>query len=168
MPGKVKYLLSILEKKNIHTFSAYLLLSIISPALDIFSFSVLLHILNRMLTDTQSGPFMIGLCACLAAVCAGKGLLDLYKARVTNRFLYESMQTLSFRFFDLFLHEELLEHYKKSPLHAVEIIRADTLKSIQIIICGSTYLSDRAAGLFQHNTAGPLDVAALPDNARTH
>ena len=133
MPGKVKYLLSILEKKNIHTFSAYLLLSIISPALDIFSFSVLLHILNRMLTDTQSGPFMIGLCACLAAVCAGKGLLGLYKARVTNRFLYESMQTLSFRFFDLFLHEELLEHYKKSPLHAVEIIRADTLKSIQII-----------------------------------
>ena len=61
MPGKVKYLLSILEKKNIHTFSAYLLLSIISPALDIFSFSVLLHNLKRNHTDKHSAPIMIGL-----------------------------------------------------------------------------------------------------------
>lgn len=133
MLNKVKYLLSILEKKNLHTFSVYLLLSIINPVLDIFSFSMLLHILNQMLTDTQSSSFMIGLCASLAVICAGKGLLELYKVRILNRFLYESIQTLSFRFFDLFLHEELLEHYKKSPMQAVEIIRADTQNSIQII-----------------------------------
>lgn len=133
MLNKVKYLLSILEKENLHTFSAYLLLSIINPILDIFSFSMLLHILNKMLTDIHSNSFMIGLCACLAAVCAGKGLLELYRTRFSNRFLYGSMQTLSFRFFDLFLHEELLEHYKKTPMQAVEIIRADTLNSIQIV-----------------------------------
>lgn len=133
MPNKVKYLLSILEKKNLRTFSAYLIFSIICPALDIFSFSMLLHVLNRMLADTHSSSYMIRLCACLAAVCAGKGVLDLCRAHIANRFLYDSMQTLSFRFFDLFLHEDLLEHYKKSPMQAVEIIRADTLKSIQII-----------------------------------
>ena len=49
MLNKVNYLLSILEKKNWHTFSVYLLLSIICPVLDIFSFSMLLHVLNQML-----------------------------------------------------------------------------------------------------------------------
>ncbi|MCM1134488.1 MAG: ABC transporter ATP-binding protein/permease [Clostridium sp.] len=133
MPNKIKYLLSILDKKNLHTFFIYLLLSIISPALDIFSFSMLLHILNQMLTKIQSSSFMIGLCLCLAVICIGKGLLELYRTRIANRFLYDSMQTLSFRFFDLFLHEELLEHYKKSPMHAVEIIRSDALNSIRIV-----------------------------------
>ncbi len=133
MLNKVNYLLSILEKKNWHTFSVYLLLSIICPVLDIFSFSMLLHVLNQMLAGTHPDSYMIRLCACLAAVCAGKGLLELYRAHIANRFLYDSTQTLSFRFFDLFLHEDLLDHYKKSPMQAVEIIRADTLKSIQII-----------------------------------
>lgn len=133
MLSKVKYLLSILEKDNRRIFSVYLLLSIVNPVLDIFSFSMLLHILNQLLTNIQPSSFIIGLCVCLAAVCAGKGLLELYKARVYNRFLYDGMHTLSFRFFDLFLHEELLEHNKKSPVQAVEIIRADTLSSIRIV-----------------------------------
>ena len=154
MLNKVKYLLSILEKKNLHTFSVYLLLSIINPVLDIFSFSMLLHILNQMLTDTQSSSFMVGLCASLAVICAGKGLLELYKVRILNRFLYDSMQTLSFRFFDLFLHEELLEHYKKSPMQAVEIIRSDTQNSIQII-------TDSASVVIQSCTLAAYAVALI-------
>lgn len=134
MPQKVNYLLSILEKKDRHIFAAHLFLNIVSPALDIFSFSMLLHLLNRLLSGMQPNRFWTIACACLTAGCGAKGLLDLYRARVANRFLYGSAQTLSFRFFDLFLHEGLLDHNKKSPMQAVEIIWQDTLGSIRIVL----------------------------------
>lgn len=168
MPNKVKYLLSILDTKNKRTFSAYLLLSILCPTLDIFNFSMLLQILNQILTETQSNSFMIGLCICLAVVCTGKGLLELYRTRISNRFLFDSMQTLSFRFFDLFLHEDLLEHYKKSPVHAIEIIRTDTLNSIRIVtdsfsvfIQCCTLAAYAAVLIFQTRWIGIISMALL-------
>ena len=178
MLNKVNYLLSILEKKNWRTFSAYLLFSIICPVLDIFSFSMLLHVLNQMLAGTHPDSYMIRLCACLAAVCAGKGLLELYRAHIANRFLYDSTQTLSFRFFDLFLHEDLLDHYKKSPMQAVEIIKkySDYNRLCQrhnsMLYTGSifngTNLPYRPLGHFQYGILNFMDVPALPDNARTY
>ena len=63
-----KYLTGTLERKEQRTWKLYAMFGLISPIVDIFSFSVIIYIINRVVQDNQVSDkliiFKIGRASC--------------------------------------------------------------------------------------------------------
>ena len=59
---------------------------------------------------------------------------ELYKSKVSNRFIYNGAQKLSMKIYELLIKEELTEHNRKTAMQALNMVRNDTTSCIQIIV----------------------------------
>ncbi len=128
------YLTGILDKREQKTWKIYAVLSLISPVVDIFSFSVIIYIINIVVQKNEASPGLTSFTVFMVLVSALKGLFELYKSKLANRFIYDGAQKLSMKIYELLIKEELTEHNKKSAMQALNLVRNDTTSCIQIIV----------------------------------
>lgn len=131
MIGMFRFLTEILEKK---TWLRYALLSFISPVVDIFSFSVMIYIIDRVVRENQASDGMILFTFFMIVVSLLKCLFEQYKCRVANRFLYRDAHELSLKIYELLIKENLMEHNRKTAMQALNLVRQDTTGCIQILV----------------------------------
>ncbi len=111
----------------------YAVLSLISPIVDIFSFSVIIYIINIVVRENGADTKLTAFTFFMVLVSILKCLFELYKSKLANRFVYDGAQKLSMKIYELLIKEDLMEHNKKSAIQAMNTVRNDTTNSIQII-----------------------------------
>ncbi len=129
-----RYLTGILDEKERRTCKIYAALSLISPVVDVFSFSVLIYIINRAIRANQASKGLIGFTLFMIAISLLKCLFELYKNKISNRFIYDGAQKLSMKIYEALIKEDLMEHNGKSAMQALTMVRHDTTSCIQIIV----------------------------------
>ena len=97
---------------------------------DIFSFSVIIYIINRVVQENQASDRLIAFTLFMILLSLLKCLFELYKSRVSNRFVYNGAQKLSMKIYELTIKENLTEHNKKSAMQALNMVRNDTTSCI--------------------------------------
>lgn len=129
-----RYLTGILEREEKKTWKILAIAGFISPIADLFNVSVIIYIINIVLEEQRALREM-GLFALLMGMLSFlKGLFDLYKSRIHNRFLYNGAEKWSEKLYELLLKEELLHHNQRSPMQAAALIRNDTQNCMNIIV----------------------------------
>ncbi len=128
-----RYLTSILDAKERRAWKILAALSFLSPVVDIFSFSVIIYIINRVVRENQASKGLIAFTLFMVTLSILKGLFELYKSRISNRFVYDGAQKLSMKLYELLIKEDLREHEKKSTMQALNLVRHDATSCIQII-----------------------------------
>lgn len=108
-------------------------LMLISPIFDLFSFSVILYILNTAIQQNRVSLELIFFSGCMGGASLIKGFFELYKCYIQNRFINFSAQRISVKIFELFEKEDLQEHNKKSPMQALAIVREDTANCMSVL-----------------------------------
>ena len=133
MAEMFRYLTGILDEKEQKIWKIYAVLSLISPIVDIFSFSVIIYIMNLAVRENRADQRLTAFTFFMVLVSILKCMFELYKSKLANRFVYDGAQKMSMKIYELFIKEELMEHNKKSAIQAMNIVRNDTTNSIQII-----------------------------------
>ncbi len=128
-----RFLTGILDTKEQKMWKIYAVLSLISPIVDIFSFSVIIYIINIVVRENEADPKLTAFTVFMVLVSILKCLFELYKSKLANRFVYDGAQKLSMKIYELLIKEDLMEHNKKSAIQAMNTVRNDTTNSIQII-----------------------------------
>ncbi len=128
-----QYLTGKLEKEERKAWKILAVVNTVSPVTDLFSFSVIIYIINIALQQQQASK-EIAVFACLMAIVSlFKGLFDLYRSWLQNQFLYQGAQKWSEKLYELLLKEELLHHDKRTPMQAVALVRNDTQSCMNIV-----------------------------------
>ena len=109
-------------------------MTLISPIFDLFSFSVILFIMNTAIRQNGATPELVLFSAGMGITCLLKGFFELYKCYLQNRFINFGAQRISIHLFELFQKEDLIDHNKKNPIQALTIIRDDTFNCLSIPI----------------------------------
>lgn len=129
-----RYLTRTLERKEQKIWKIYAVFGLVSPIVDIFSFSVIIYIINKVVRENQVSRGMIGFTLFMVLLSLLKCLFELYKSKMSNRFIYNGAQKLSMKIYELLIKEELTEHNKKTAMQALNMVRNDTTSCIQIIV----------------------------------
>ena len=133
MAEMFRFLTGILDTKEQKMWKIYAVLSLISPIVDIFSFSVIIYLINIVVRENGADPKLTAFTFFMVLVSILKCLFELYKSKLANRFVYDGAQKLSMKIYELLIKEDLMEHNKKSAIQAMNTVRNDTTNSIQII-----------------------------------
>ena len=128
-----RYLIGVLEPDQRRSWKILTLLSLISPAVDIFGFSVIMTVINRAIQENQASPELVAFTLCMVGVTVGKCLLELYRDRLSSRFTYDGAQRLSVKVYETLIKEDLPAHQQKSAMQALDMVRQDTVNCIQMI-----------------------------------
>ena len=131
--GMFQYLIGVLEPDQRRSWKILSLLSLISPAVDIFSFSIIMTVINRAIQENQASPELVAFTLSMVGVTAVKCLLELYRGRLSSRFTYDGAQRLSVKVYETLMKEDLSAHYQKSAMQALDMVRQDTVNCIQMI-----------------------------------
>lgn len=129
-----RYIISILNQKEKNELIKISVMTLISPVFDLFSFSVILFIMNTAISQNGATPELILFSAGMGIACLLKGFFELYKCYLQNRFINFGAQRISIQLFELFQKEDLIDHNKKNPIQALTIIRDDTSNCLNIPI----------------------------------
>ncbi len=129
-----KYLTGTLEKKEQRIWKLYAFFGLISPIVDIFSFSVIIYIINKVVQENHVSDRLIAFTLFMVLLSLLKCLFELYKSKIANRFIYNGAQKLSMKIYEMLIKEELMEHNKKTAMQALNMVRNDTTSCIQIIV----------------------------------
>ncbi len=163
-----RYLTGILERKEQRSWKIYGVLCMLSPVVDIFSFSVIIYIINAAAAANSASPELIAFTLAMVLVSVLKCLFELYKSKLSNRFIYDGAQKLSMKIYELLIKEDLMEHNEKSAMQMLTMIRSDTTNSVQIIVDyvgiwvnGLTMAGYAIILIYVSGWAGVLSVAAL-------
>lgn len=122
-----RYLIGILEKKEKKELVMFAALTFVSPIFDLFSFSVIIYILNSAVSRGGASPELVIFSAGMGMATLLKGLFELYKCYIQNHFINFSAQRVSLKIFELLEKEDLNEHNKKDPMQALAVVRDDTV-----------------------------------------
>lgn len=133
MTEMFRYLTGILEKEEQRAWRICAFLGLLSPIVDVFSFSVIIYIINIVVRENEASPGLVAFTFFMAAVSVGKCLFELYKSRISNRFVYDGAQKLSMKIYELLIKEDLTDHNEKSAMQALTMVRSDTTSCINII-----------------------------------
>ena len=129
-----RYLTGILDQKDKKICKIYTVLGLISPVVDIFSFSVLIYIINIAIRDNQASKGLIVFTLFMTGLSVLKCLFELYKNKISNRFVYDGAQKLSMKIYEALIKEDLTAHNERSAMQALTMVRNDTTSCVQIIV----------------------------------
>ncbi len=126
------YLNGMLEDEERKEWKKFAISGFFRGAIDIFSFFVMLYLINASSgRDDSEGVFQA---AALILIFFSEIVIELYRCRLSNHFLYYGAHNLSMKIFELFAKEDLEHHNQKSVMQALAVIRNDTVSSINIIL----------------------------------
>lgn len=119
-------LTGILDKEGKKKCRLLTVLSFISPFTDIFGFSAVVYIVTIAAGADYAASGFVPFMLFLAVLWALKGLFEIYKCRLSDRFTCYEAQKLSEKMYDLMMKEDLLQHSAKNPMQALAMVRSDT------------------------------------------
>ena len=122
--GSMKKLLCLLEKPQRAQVARFTLLSLVSPAIDLFSVSVLIPILQGAF-DEGVPREVIRRLLLLSAVVLATGAFELVKSRVSVSLTMDIFHSWSVKIYDLYGMEELEDHNRKTAAEAINAARND-------------------------------------------
>jgi len=128
-----RFLTGILEKEEQRLWKVLAAVDFISPLTDIFSFSVMNYIINIAMDEPQRTKEMVIFTLFMGMLSVLKGLFDLYKCRIHNRFIFNGCQKLSEKMCELILKEDLLHHNQKNSIQVLAFVRDDVKNCMNII-----------------------------------
>jgi len=129
-----RFLTWVMDEKERKTWKVLTFLSLLSPVADVFGFSVIIYIINKVVRENQASQGLAVFTLSMAVLSVLKGFFELYRSRISNRFVYDGAQKLSMKVYELLIKEDLREHEKKSAMQALNLVRNDTTSCIQIIV----------------------------------
>ena len=89
MAEMFRYLTGILDTREQKIWKVYAVFSLISPIVDIFSFSVIIYIINIVVRENGADPKLTAFTFFMVLVSILKCLFELYKSKIANRFVYD-------------------------------------------------------------------------------
>lgn len=132
MIGIFRYLTGILEKEERKNWIWFSICGFLSAVIDVFSFLVTIYFLNMLSgNSTLAGVLQASV---IVLMFFSEILIELYRCKLSNRFLYYGAQRLSTKIYELFAKEDLEHHNQKSVMQALAIVRSDTTRCMNIIL----------------------------------
>ena len=131
-----RYLVGILEEEERKAFRALVVLNLISPVMDFFSFSIIVYILNEVIREQHVSNEIVVITFLMGIVMIVKGLFDLFRCKIQSQFIYGGTQKLSLKLYELLIKERLMTHNKKNPIYAITLVRNDAQNCMSIIVSG--------------------------------
>lgn len=126
-----RYLTTILEKENEKELKRFATCGIVRAVVDIFSFYAAVYFIGRI----SENPVLTGglQASVILLMFFSEVVIELYRCKLSNQFLYQGAHHLSMKIFELFVKEDLEYHNQKSVMQALANLRSDTVKSIKIV-----------------------------------
>lgn len=134
MTETFRYLTKNLEQEDRKRWKLLAVLHLVSPVVDIFSLSTIVYIINKVARENQASPAIIAFTLCMAGVSVGKCFYEVYKGKISNRFIYEGAQKLSVKVYEALVREDLLAHKQKTAMQALTMVRQDTVNCLQMMV----------------------------------
>lgn len=134
MIGMLKYLTEALGKEERREWKILAVLNFIRPVMDIFSFSVIIYIVNIVIREQSVSTEIVVFTFFMGIMSIVKGFFELYKCKVQNQFLYDGAQKLSMKLCELMTKESLVCHNRKSAMQVITLVRSDAQNTMSIII----------------------------------
>lgn len=134
MIGMLKYLTEALGKEERREWKILAVLNFIRPVMDIFSFSVIIYIVNIVIREQSVSTEIVVFTFFMGIMSIIKGFFELYKCKVQNQFLYDGAQKLSMKLCELMTKESLVCHNRKSAMQVITLVRSDAQNTMSIII----------------------------------
>lgn len=134
MAGMFRYLMVHLGQEGRRDGKILAVLSLVSPVVDIFSLSVLVFIINKVVRENQASAKLIVFTICMAGVSVLKCFFELYHNKLSNCFVYDGAQKLSMRVYEMLIKEDLMAHNQKDTMQALAMIRQDTTVCVQAMV----------------------------------
>lgn len=127
-----RYLIGFLEEDAQKQWKWFAVLGTIRAVIDLFGFCVTAYFINKIIGN----PALAGgvQATVILLMFFLEVIIELYRCRISNHFLYYGGQKLSMKVFELFAKEDLEQHNQKSVMQALEVVRNDTMKSMNIIL----------------------------------
>lgn len=130
----IKNIVALFEGKDRIIYRQYVFLSVISPIMDMFSFSMVLLIMNRVIQNGKTNEKLIWLTFAMALFCIVKSGFDLYKNIISNRMVWECSHSISLKIYDLIMNESLQYHNERTPMQALSAVKEDTAACVGILV----------------------------------
>lgn len=128
-----KFIISLFQGKEKKTLALFTILSFISPFMELFSFSMILVIMNKVISQGMVTDKILFFTFAMAGFCVFKALFEFYKNNISNKLVYYGSISVSARLYDLVMNEDLLHHISKTPMQALAIVKEDTSACIGIL-----------------------------------
>ena len=127
-----RYLTGILENEERKNWIRFLICGFLSAVIDLFSFLVTIYFLNifarhSVLTGALQASVIV-------LMFFSEFLIELYRCKISNCFLYFGAQRLSTKIYELFAKEDLEHHNQKSVMQELAVIRNDTMNCMNITL----------------------------------
>ena len=133
MIKQVRTLISVFDKSTRLRYYCNLVLSMISPVLDLFSFSMLFPILRSVVDDgdvDSASKKLLG----LGVLMIFKGAYDVLMVRMQASWQSEYNHKLSTMIYELMLNEDLMAHSSRSSGQALQQTRKDVGTALLILV----------------------------------
>ena len=128
-----RYMLQTIDQKDRRRFFRFTLLSLLSPALDIFSISMLLPILSD-LASGRPGEEVLPRLFGIGAMLLLKTLYDILLRKLEDSFRCDCIHKLSLRIFELSVSEDLPAHKKMTHSTNLARVRPDVTSSVNMLV----------------------------------
>lgn len=127
-----RYLTGILENEEKKNWIRFSICGFLSAVIDLFGFLVTVYFLSMFTRkSTMAGVLQASV---IVLMFFSEFVIELYRCKISNRFLYYGAQRLSMKIYELFAKEDLEHHNQKNEMQALAIIRSDTIKCMNIIL----------------------------------
>lgn len=127
-----RYLTRILEDEERKNWIRFSICGFLSAGIDLFSFLVTIYFLNMLSGNSELAGVLQA--SVIVLMFFSEFLIELYRCRISNRFLYFGAQRLSMKIYELFAKEDLEHHHQKSEMQVLTVVRSDTIKCMNIVL----------------------------------
>ena len=131
MLKQVKHLLDVFDKKIQVRYYAILSLSLLSPLLDLFGFSMVIPVLISAAEDERAASKKLLM---LGVLMLAKGVYDVFMVRLQASWQSDCNHILSTRIFGLLLYEDMDAHNTRSAGQVLQQTRSDVGTALLILV----------------------------------
>ena len=137
-----KYLTRTLEKKEQKACRRFALFCFIGPVMDVLCYSEIIYIINTVVRSNEVTREIIFFTLFMAGISLLKLFFDLYRYKISSRFVCKNAQKLSMKLYEVLIKEDLDEHNQRTVSQALAAVRSDAESSINIITsCIEVYIN---------------------------
>ena len=138
----IRYMLETIDRKDRGRFVRFILLSLLSPALDIFSISMLLPILSDLASGEPADSVLPRIFA-IGAMLLLKTVYDILLRRLEDdSFRCDCIHKLSLRIFELSVSEDFPAHRKMTHSTNLARVRPDVTSSVNMLLSAALLTVD--------------------------
>lgn len=129
---RIIYLTGLLDKAQKGQLCLFALLCLISPAINLFSISMLMPVFKQALAENVSIQLLVQVVG-LSFILLLAGVFELLKNKTAVSLVTDISQRWSVKIYELYFMEDLEEHNQKTMMQAINAVRSDTASCASIL-----------------------------------